>query len=66
LKESIVEKIEKVLALGNTHITVNRDPNVKRGALDLKQSAPGVESLEFIATELHPRIGQLFSGAWAG
>jgi osmotically inducible protein OsmC len=61
-----MEKIEKVLASGNPHITVNRDPNVKPGALDLKLSAPGVESLEFIATDLHPRAGQLFSGAWAG
>ena len=60
-----MEKIEKVLASGNTHATVNRDPNVKPGALDLKLSAPGVESLEFIATDLHPRAEQLFSGAWS-
>jgi Ohr subfamily peroxiredoxin len=60
-----MEKIEKVLASGNTHATVNRDPNVKPGALDLKLSARGVESLEFIATDLHPRAEQLFSGAWS-
>jgi Ohr subfamily peroxiredoxin len=60
-----MEKIEKVLASGNTHATVNRDPNVKPGALDLKLSGPGVESLEFIATDLHPRAEQLFSGAWS-
>jgi len=61
-------KIDKVLTSGNTHATVNRDPNVQRGefgVLDLKLSAPGVESLEFIATELHPRAEQLFSGAWS-
>ncbi|HTR07796.1 MAG TPA: OsmC family protein [Paraburkholderia sp.] len=61
-----MEKIEKVLASGNTHVTVNRDPNAKPGALDLKLSAPGVETLEFVSTDLHPRAEQLFSGAWAG
>ena len=63
-----MEKIEKVLASGNSHATVNRDPDVQRGefgVLDLKLSAPGLESLEFIATELHPRAEQLFSGAWS-
>jgi osmotically inducible protein OsmC len=61
-----MEKIEKVLASGGTHATVNRDPNVKPGALDLKLSAPGAESLEFVAADLHPTAEQLFSGAWAG
>ena len=61
-----MEKIQKVLASGNTHATVNRNPNVKAGALDLTLSAPGGESLEFVATDLHPRAEQLFSGAWAG
>ncbi|OAJ55360.1 peroxiredoxin [Paraburkholderia ginsengiterrae] len=60
-----MEKIEKVLASGTTHATINRDPNVEPGALDLKLSAPGVESLEFIATDLHPRAEQLFAGAWS-
>jgi Ohr subfamily peroxiredoxin len=63
-----MEKIENVLAAGNTHATVNRDPNVQRGefgAYDLKLTAPGVESLEFIATEPHPRAEQLFAGAWS-
>ena len=63
-----MEKIEKVLASGNTHATVNRDPNLQRGefgVFDLKLSAPGVESLEFIATEPHPRAEQLFAGAWS-
>ncbi|MFM0341616.1 OsmC family protein [Paraburkholderia fungorum] len=63
-----MEKIEKVLASGNSHATVNRDRSVQRGehgALDLKLSAPGLENLEFIATELHPRAEQLFAGAWS-
>ena len=63
-----MEKIEKVLASGNSHATVNRDPNAQRGefgVFDLKLSAPGVESLEFIATEPHPRAEQLFAGAWS-
>ena len=63
-----MEKIEKVLASGNTHTTVNRDPNAQRGefgVFDLKLSATGVESLEFIATEPHPRAEQLFAGAWS-
>jgi osmotically inducible protein OsmC len=63
-----MEKIEKVLASGNTHATINRDPNVQRGEFgvyDLTLSAPGVESLEFIATEPHPTAEQLFAGAWS-
>jgi osmotically inducible protein OsmC len=63
-----MEKIEKVLASGNTRATVNRDPNLQRGefgVFDLKLSAPGVDSLEFIATEPHPRAEQLFAGAWS-
>ena len=63
-----MEKIEKVLASGNSHATVNRDPNLQRGefgVFDLKLSAPGSDSREFIATELHPRAEQLFSGAWS-
>jgi lipoyl-dependent peroxiredoxin len=63
-----MEKIEKVLAAGNTHATVNRDPDAQRGEFgvyDLKLSAPGVETLEFVATEPHPRAEQLFAGAWS-
>ena len=63
-----MEKIEQVLASGNTHATVNRNPNLQRGEFgvyDLKLSAPGVESLDFIATEPHPRAEQLFAGAWS-
>ena len=63
-----MEKIEKVLASGNTHARINRDPNLQRGefgVFDLKLSAPGVESLEFIATEPHPTAEQLFAGAWS-
>jgi osmotically inducible protein OsmC len=63
-----MEKIEKVLASGNTHATVNRDPNAQRGefgVFDLKLTAPGVENLEFIATEPHPTAEKLFAGAWS-
>jgi len=63
-----MSKIEQVLFSGNSHATVNRDPNVPRGefgALDLKLSASGDESREFIGTGLHPRAEQLFSGAWS-
>ena len=63
-----MSKIEQVLHSGNTHATVNRDPNLQRGefgVFDLKLSAPGGDSREFIATELHPRAEQLFSGAWS-
>jgi osmotically inducible protein OsmC len=63
-----MEKIEKVLASGNTHATANRDPKAQRGEFgvyDLTLSAPGVENLEFIATEPHPRAEQLFAGAWS-
>jgi osmotically inducible protein OsmC len=63
-----MEKIEKVLASGNSHATVNRAPHLQRGefgVFDLKLSAPGVESLEFIATEPHPTAEKLFAGAWS-
>ena len=63
-----MSKIEQVLHSGNSHATVNRDPNVPRGeygALDLKLSASGSENREFIGTGLHPRAEQLFSGAWS-
>ena len=61
-----MEKIERLLAAGNSHAALNRDASAKPGALDLKLSAPGVESLEFIAADLHPRAEQLFAGAWSG
>jgi lipoyl-dependent peroxiredoxin len=60
--------IEQVLFSANSHATFNRDPNVQRdepGALDLELSAPGGEGHAFIATALHPRAEQLFSGAWS-
>jgi Ohr subfamily peroxiredoxin len=63
-----MEKIEKVLAAGNSHATVNRDPNTHRGefgAYDLKLTAPGIENVEYIGTEPHPRAEQLFAGAWS-
>jgi len=61
-------KIDNVLFSGNTHTTINRDPNVKRGehgAVDLKLSAPGGEPHEFIGTAPHPSAEQLFAGAWS-
>jgi Ohr subfamily peroxiredoxin len=63
-----MEKIEKVLTAGNSHATVNRDPDAQRGeygVYDLKLTAPGVENLEYIGTEPHPRAEQLFAGAWS-
>ena len=63
-----MEKIEKVLASGNTHATVNRNPDAQRGEFgvyDLLLTAPAVENLEFVATEPHPRAEQLFAGAWS-
>ncbi|MFM0520728.1 OsmC family protein [Caballeronia jiangsuensis] len=61
-------KIDQVLFSGNSHATVNHDPDVQRGehgVLDLKLSAADGDSRDFIATELHPRAEQLFSGAWS-
>ncbi|EEA03091.1 OsmC family protein [Burkholderia sp. H160] len=63
-----MEKIEKVLAAGSSHATVNRDPNAQRGEFgvyDLTLTAPGVETLDYIGTEPHPRAEQLFAGAWS-
>lgn len=63
-----MEKIEKVLAAGNSHATVNRDPEAQRGeygVYDLELTAPGVEPLDYIGTEPHPRAEQLFAGAWS-
>ena len=60
--------IDKVLFSGNSHATVNHDPNVQRGehgVLNLDLSADGDEGHQFIGTELHPRAEQLFSGAWS-
>ncbi|CAB3771352.1 OsmC family protein [Paraburkholderia humisilvae] len=63
-----MEKIEKVLAAGNAHITVNRDPDAQRGEFgvyDLTLTAAGVENLDYVGTEPHPRAEQLFAGAWS-
>ena len=60
--------IDKVLFSGNSHATVNHDPNIQRGehgVLNLDLSADGDEGHQFIGTELHPRAEQLFSGAWS-
>ncbi|MEM5387732.1 Ohr family peroxiredoxin [Paraburkholderia phymatum] len=61
-------KIDQVLFSGNSNAAVNHDPDVQRGehgVLDLKLSALNSEGRDFIATELHPRAEQLFSGAWS-
>ncbi|WP_109475952.1 OsmC family protein [Paraburkholderia sp. C35] len=63
-----MNKIEQVLFSGNSHATINHDPNVPRGehgVLDLELSAAGDKSRAFIGTNLHPRAEQLFSGAWS-
>ncbi|MEX3813198.1 Ohr family peroxiredoxin [Paraburkholderia sp. BR13439] len=61
-------RIDRVLFSGNSHATVNHDPELQRGehgVLDLKLSALNGESRDFIATELHPRAEQMFAGAWS-
>ncbi|MBB6189139.1 Ohr family peroxiredoxin [Rhodanobacter sp. MP7CTX1] len=61
-------KIEKVRYSGLAHTKVNRDPAVQRGehgVVDIKVSAAGAKSYEFMAAELHPTIEQLFAGAWS-
>jgi lipoyl-dependent peroxiredoxin len=61
-------KIEKLIFSGNTHTTVNRDPAVQRGehgVVDLRLTAPGGQSHDFIATAPHPTAEQLFAGAWS-
>ncbi|MEX3640585.1 peroxiredoxin, partial [Paraburkholderia sp. BR14427] len=50
-------KIDQVLFSGNSHATVNRDPDAQSGeygVYDLKLTAPGVEDLDYIGTEPHP------------
>jgi len=61
-----MEKIEKLVASGSSRAAVNRDAGARPGALDLKLSASGVESLEFTATDLHPTAEMLIAGAWSG
>jgi Ohr subfamily peroxiredoxin len=61
-------RIDKVVFSGKSHATVNHDPDVQRGeygVLDLKLLALDGDSRDIIATELHPRAEQLFSGAWS-
>lgn len=61
-------KIEKVIFTGNTHTTVNHEPNAQRGeygVVDIKLSTPNGKSYEFIAAEPHPTAEQLFAGAWS-
>ena len=61
-------KIEKVHYSGLTHTKVNRDPALQsgeHGVVDIKLSAAGGKTYEFIAAELHPTAEQLFAGAWS-
>lgn len=61
-------KIEKVHYSGLTHTKVNHDPALQsgeHGVVDIKLSAAGAKSYEFIAAELHPTAEQLFAGAWS-
>ena len=60
--------IDKVIYSGKTHTTVNHDPAVERrehGVVDIKLSAPGEASHEFIAAAAHPSAEQFFAGAWS-
>jgi len=61
-----MEKIEKLVASGSSYVAINRDDSARPGALDLELSASGIEGLEFIATDLHPRAEMLIAGAWSG
>jgi lipoyl-dependent peroxiredoxin len=63
-----MKKIETVRYTGRTHTKVNHDPALQRGEhgiVDIKLSATGAKSYEFIAAELHPTAEQLFAGAWS-
>lgn len=61
-------RIENVIFSGKTHTTVNHDPAVPRaehGVVDIKLSAEGGKSHEFIGAAAHPSAEQLFAGAWS-
>jgi len=63
-----MKTIEKVHYTGETVTRINRDPALQRGehgVADIKLSAAGGKSYEFIAAELHPTAEQLFAGAWS-
>jgi osmotically inducible protein OsmC len=70
LKESLMSKIEKVLATGKTHTTLSSSGNNSRGHngnLDIELSTPGSAKPVhvFAATQPHPTAEQLFAGAWS-
>jgi Ohr subfamily peroxiredoxin len=70
LKESLMSKIEKVLATGKTHTTLSRSGSTSRGHngnLDIELSSPGSAKPAhvFAATQPHPTAEQLFAGAWS-
>jgi len=61
-------KIEHVIFSGKTHTTVNHDPAAQRGeygVVDMKLSAAGGDSHEFIGAPAHPSAEQFFAGAWS-
>lgn len=63
-----MEKIETILASGRTHATVNRESHVRRGkfgAYNLTLSAAGLETIEYIGIDPHPKAERLFAGAWS-
>ncbi|MBB6186641.1 Ohr family peroxiredoxin [Rhodanobacter sp. MP7CTX1] len=61
-------KIEKVIFTGYTHTVLNQDPKAQKGdygVVDIKLSAVGGESHEFIGAVTHPTAEQFFAGAWS-
>jgi len=63
-----MKKIDKIHYTGQTVTKLNHDPALQRGehgVADIKLSAVGGKSYEFVAAELHPTAEQLFAGAWS-
>jgi Ohr subfamily peroxiredoxin len=65
-----MSKIEKVLATGKSHTTLNRSGTTSRGhngKLDIELSTPGSAQPAhvFADTQPHPTAEQLFAGAWS-
>jgi Ohr subfamily peroxiredoxin len=65
-----MSKIEKVLATGKTHTTLNTAGGTSRGhdgSLNIQLSSPGnpKPAHVFSAIQPHPTAEQLFAGAWS-
>jgi Ohr subfamily peroxiredoxin len=65
-----MSKIEKILATGKSHTTLNPSGATSRGhngKLDIELSTPGSAQVAhvFTATQPHPTAEQLFAGAWS-